>query len=110
MRNAVTLGVGQNRLNLFRRDFKLLCDFNRTDAIIKVVDNGVDRHPCTAQHRRAALLAALHSSLDFDQRAFRPVNFFHGRHSQLLMNMIPSFHMKSHTAIARDRSRKAPRD
>lgn len=50
-----------------------------------------------AQHRGAAL----HSSFNFDQRAFRPVNFFDDRHSHLSMDMISSLHMKSHNAIAR---------
>ena len=87
----MTLSVGQNRLNLFRRDLKLLCDFDGADAIIKVIDNSVDRHSCTAQHGGAAL----HSRLNLDQRAFRPVNCFHGHYTHLQMNMISSFHIKA---------------
>ena len=71
MRKAVTLGVSQNRLDSFGRDFKLFCDFSDADAIIEVIDNGVDRHPCTTQHRGAAL----HSRLHLDEWAVRPVNF-----------------------------------
>src|SRR6266568_548243 len=94
MRNAVTLGVSQDRLDLFRRDFKLFCNFSSADATIEVIDDGVDRHPSAAQHRSAAL----HSRLDFDERAFRPVNFFHGGHKDSLINMIPCFHLKSQSS------------
>jgi hypothetical protein len=91
MRNAVTLGVSQARLDLFRRDFKLFCDFSGADAVIEVIDDDVNRHPCTAQYRSAAL----HSRLDFDERALRPVNFLHGGHSNHLINIIPCFHFRS---------------
>src|SRR5271157_3960537 len=82
MRHAVTLGVGQNRLDTIRRNLKLFHDFGDAHAIVEVIDNRIDRHPRTAQHRSAAL----HSGLDFDERAFRPVDFFlrsHWRTSQL---------------------------
>ena len=70
MRNAVALGVSQDRLDTIQRNFKLLRDFGDTHPIVEVVDNRVDRHPRTAQHRSAAL----HSRLDLDAQAFRPVD------------------------------------
>src|SRR5438128_8221633 len=51
MRNAVTLGVSQNRLGTIRRNFKPFRDFADAHAIVEVIDNRVDRHPRTAQHR-----------------------------------------------------------
>ena len=62
MRNAVTLGVCQNRLDGVRRNFKLLRDFGDAHAVVEVIDDRVDRQPSTAQDRSAAL----HSWLDFD--------------------------------------------
>jgi hypothetical protein len=41
----------------------LFADFSGADAIIEVIDEGVNRHPCTAQHRSAAL----HSRLDDEE-------------------------------------------
>src|ERR1019366_1829678 len=78
MRNAVTLGVSQNRLDTIRRNLELFYDFGDAHAIVEVIDNRVDRHPRAEQHRSAAL----HSRLDFDERTFRPVDYFfrgHGR-------------------------------
>jgi hypothetical protein len=72
MRNALTLGVGQNRIDTIRRNLKLLYDFGDAHAIVEIIDNRVDRHPRAAQHRSTAL----HSGLDFDERTFRPVDFF----------------------------------
>src|SRR5580704_3686627 len=71
MRNAVTLCVTQSHLDAIRSNFKLLRDFGDAHAIVKVIDNGVDRHPRTEQHR----LAAMHLSFDFHQRTPRPVYF-----------------------------------
>ena len=62
MRNAVTLGVSQNRLDSLGRDFKPFCDFSGAHAIVEVIDDGVDRHPCTAQNRSAALHSRLTST------------------------------------------------
>src|SRR6266700_416087 len=76
MRNAVTLGVGQNRLNMIRRNVKLFRDFRDAHAIVEVIDNRVDRHPRAEQHRSAAL----HSGLDLDERVGRPVDFFFRSH------------------------------
>jgi hypothetical protein len=44
MRNAVTLGVRQNRLYEIRPNLKLLRDFGNTYSILEVVDNRIDRH------------------------------------------------------------------
>jgi hypothetical protein len=43
MRNAVTLGVHQDSLDLFRRDLKLFSDFVGTEPVVDVVDNSTDR-------------------------------------------------------------------
>jgi hypothetical protein len=71
----VSLGVSQDRLDLFRRDFKLLGNFSGADAIIQVINDGVNWHPCTAQYRSAAL----HSRLDFDERGILASQFFSWR-------------------------------
>jgi hypothetical protein len=54
MRNAVTLGVSHNRLDVFRREFELFRDFGNAHAIVEVIDNCVDRHPRASEHRNAA--------------------------------------------------------
>ena len=72
----MALGVSQNRLDLFGRDFKLFGDFSGAQAVVEVIHNGVDRHPRAAQHGRAAF----DSRLDFDERAFRLINCFHAHH------------------------------
>lgn len=62
MRNAVTLGVSHNRLDVVRRNLKLFRDLGDAHAIVKVLDDRLDRHPRAAQHRSAAL----HTGFDFD--------------------------------------------
>ena len=62
MRNAVTLGVRQYRLDAIRRDFKLFGNFRDADAVVKVVEDRRDRHPRTTQHSSATL----NSRLGFD--------------------------------------------
>src|ERR1035441_7037443 len=76
MRNAVTLGVSQNRLDPVRRNLKLFHDFGDAHAIVEVIDNRVHRHPRSEQNGSAAL----HSGPDLDERAFRPVDFFFRSH------------------------------
>ena len=63
MRNTMTLGVSQNRLDTIRRKFKLFRDFSDAHAIVEVIHNRGDRHPRTAQHRSAALHSRLWSPL-----------------------------------------------
>src|SRR5579863_197716 len=87
MRNTLTLGVSQNRRDTIRWNFKLFRDLADTHAIVEVVDNRADRHPRTAQHRSAAL----HSRLDLDERALRPVDSFTSSHWRLPVTMISCF-------------------
>jgi hypothetical protein len=70
MRNAVTLGVSQNRLDTIRPNLELFRDFGGAHAIVEVIDNRIDRHPRTARHRSAAL----HFGLDFDEFARKASN------------------------------------
>ena len=51
----MTRSVSQNSLNTIFRNFKLFRDFGHAHTIIEVIDNRVDRHPRTAQHRGTAL-------------------------------------------------------
>jgi hypothetical protein len=62
MRNAVTLGVCQNRLDTIWRNLELFCDLCDAHTIIEVIYDHGGRHSRTAQHRTAAL----DSRLDFD--------------------------------------------
>jgi hypothetical protein len=62
MRNAMALRVSHNRLDAIGRHFKLFGDFGDAHAIVEVIYNGADWHPCSAQHRSAAL----HSMFHFD--------------------------------------------
>ncbi len=86
MRKTVSSGVSQNRLDLIHRDLELFCDFGNAHAEIEIIDNGVGRHACITQHRSAAL----HCGLDFDQRAFRPVDCLFDSHGPPA-TMIPCF-------------------
>jgi hypothetical protein len=63
--------VGHDRFNVLRWDFKLFGDFRDAQAMVEIIDDGAYRHARAAQHGSAAL----YSRLDFDERAFRPVDF-----------------------------------
>src|SRR6185503_4112530 len=80
MRNAVTLGVSENRLDAIRRQLKLLCNFWHGQAVIEIVNDGAHGHTSTAQHRRAAL----HSALYFHELAVRPVDCVCRGHDSIL--------------------------
>ena len=56
MRNAVTLGVIQDRLDPIGRNLKLFGNFIDAHARVEVIDDRVGRHPGTAQHKSAGLL------------------------------------------------------
>src|ERR1039457_6981735 len=106
MRNAMTRSVSQNSLNTIFRNFKLFRDFGHAHTIIEVIDNRVDWHPRTAQHRGTAL----HSRIDLDQRAFRPVDVFFRSHDGLPDTIIPSSRPKTPEAdILADAGRRPPR-
>jgi hypothetical protein len=75
MRNAMTSCVRQNGVNRVCGKLKLFRDFGHAYAVVKIIDNGLDRHPGSAQNGSAALDVLL----DLDQRAFRPINSFLSR-------------------------------
>ena len=79
MRNAVTLGVGQNRLDLILGDLELFGNFGNPYPIIEIVDNRAHGHPSTLKHGSAAL----HTRLGFHQGAFGPVDSVVGNYSDL---------------------------
>jgi hypothetical protein len=62
MRNAVTFGVGQDRLDDVLRNFKLLRDFSDAHTEVEVINDRTNRQSSGAQHRGAAL----HAWLDFN--------------------------------------------
>ena len=48
MRNAMALGVGQDRADAVLWDLELLRDFGDADAVIEVIDNGASREASPA--------------------------------------------------------------
>jgi len=59
MRNAMALGVSQNRLNRILRHFELFRNSRSAYTMVEVIDNRVYRHPRTAQHGSATLRARI---------------------------------------------------
>src|SRR5579862_65789 len=79
MRNAVALGVRQDRLNTIQRNLELFGDFSDTYAVVEVIDNHADRHPRATQYGGTAL----DSGFDLDEGAFGPVDLVARVHSDL---------------------------
>src|ERR1022692_1933641 len=78
MRNAMALGVRQNRLNTILGQLELLRDFGHAYAVVEVIDNRVDWHSRAAQHGRAAQ----HARVDFNQGAQWPVDCLFRGHAE----------------------------
>jgi hypothetical protein len=53
-RNAMALGVRHNRLNLRWRELELLGNLDHSQAVVEIIDNGVNWHTSSAHNRSAA--------------------------------------------------------
>jgi hypothetical protein len=59
IRNAVNVGMSQNRLDTIQHDLKVFRDFGDAHSIVAVIDNRIYRQSRTAQQMSAALHARL---------------------------------------------------
>ena len=89
MRNAMTVGVSQDCLDLALWYFELLGNFGDAQAIVEVIDNRTDGQSSAAKDRASALKLWV----DLNQRACGPVNFL-GRHFAFLQIHDSMFSLK----------------
>ena len=82
------LGVTDNRFDLLRRNFELFRDFRYAHSVVKIINNHMNRYPCTAQHGSAALHAGLISTNGHSDQSICSL-------LSIIVSLRPSFHVSA---------------